>query len=287
MLKTIGASGLAVASVPTVTATELDYTFIASLDVPMLFKENNSGEHVPVNDDDVTIDGHWPVDGAVILGDSYSLDCGFFGISCDGWSGEIPLTMSWTTDAPVSFIRELEVSVGAERVWSNNDGYSSAGPVYQSGGTGEVFDDGRNISVQMSSDNDIGPVYIPVDFNFSVHFRNSDLWDGEMFRKSITVGVPSNSLEDRSANMLDAADTIWEESVGLADEFVRAPLEDLETATKMWAYAATSDMVDGSDIPENAVVDGISAFKEPLEDEVESYNDYLVTPAGPTIIASI
>jgi len=72
---------------------------------------------------------------------------------------------------------------------------------------------------------------------------------------------------------------------------VKIDLNTLRKAVRLWAYspptAGSIDMIDPNDLPEQAVVSGISAFKGPIEDQQERNAwgaDAVPTLSGPTVV---
>lgn len=295
LLKCIGASTLAAATIPGITSASPNYSFIASLDFPMNFKKESSNEYALVDDSDitgVTVAGQFSVDALAVPSKEMGIGCNWWGSSCDEWRSLIPVTISWNTDAPSRSVGDISLGVNVEPI-RGGEPYDGRGPHIPTSDDEHLVDesDDRYISIDFDTDQiPSSQYYMPAEVTFSVDFNNSSIHDGRL-SESVRIGIPNNDVIQQTANMIGTADTVWSESVGLADTLVRAPLEDLETATRAWAYAssAATGMIDSDDLAANAVVDGISAFEEPLNDRTTleiSGEEVYVSSGGPTIVST-
>ncbi len=109
-----------------------------------------------------------------------------------------------------------------------------------------------------------------------------------------SVGIPTLFQKDEtpleSENLIETTDTIYDNGVKIANRLVNGNLNTLRKAVRLRAYSSTAgdiDMIDPNDLPERAVVSGISAFEEPIEEQQERNAwgaDAVPTLSGPTIV---
>lgn len=212
----------------------------------------------------------------------------------ESWNASVPYVLSWATDAPLSSVGEITISVDVEPFGDNDKYLRGQGP-YKTlettkarfEGDGDGFGGLGEFNVTFPDNVNVGKNYfMPFEVQLDVRFDNSDISD-ENRRTNIIMAIPNEEMNDLS-KMVSTANTVWETGVTLADELVQIDLGRMQTLARLWAYsaAADADMVDGSDIPENAVVDGISAFEEPLDEAGTEWRgeDMVQSMGGPVTI---
>lgn len=284
VLKTAGTMGLGSLAIPGMTSADANWNFVLSVDYPMMFQKNEA----PLDPNDAgVVEGQRTGNGIVIPGDVQERDCGFFG-NCDGYELPIPFVIQWTTDAPSYEVGEVIVNMSVETPTAtsydgNGWGYiiEDTETIVESEEAVGTFRAGYDIRDDVPASNLFRPTYITVD----VEFRGSGIYDGTL-SETMRVTTPNKGLIN-AENLVQVTSTVYDLGLEAADKTVRLDLDTLSDATRLWAYAQVAglDMHDPNNLVQNAAIDGISAFVDPIHDQQERTSwgeDWVESMAGPT-----
>jgi len=290
LLKTLAGTTLATTTLTGTSSATSDPGFQCSVHFPSLFKNNEAPLDPGQGDDIGVVNASYNADGILTPDRATGVNCDIFG-NCDKYEIEIPFTISWKTNADPS-----DIGTVTARVYASAPGESgnTAGAIGASFTSQEEIvtdeDGGLGLTATYTMKTGIPEVlFRPLYLDMELDFTDSNIYSGTLTHSS--EWATPNKGEINVENLISKSDTIWNEGVDLADRFVRnVDLGKMETAARLWAYAnvASLDMLDGSDLPRDAAVNGISAFQEPIDEGAESSEDwsegYIPTTAGPTIV---
>ncbi len=294
LLKTIGGTSIAATALSGTSAAATDAGFHCSFHFPSLFKDNEAPLDPGFEDDIGVVNNSYPADGIFIPDSAKGTDCDLFG-NCDKYQIEIPFIISWKTDADPSDIGNVVARVDARAPGESGNGAGAVGYNFSEQEnviTDEVGGLGLTATYTMKtglSSKLFRPLYLDMELDFSDSNIAVDASDDVLTNTS--QWATPNKGQINVENLISKADTTWNTGVDIADRFVRnVDLGKLQTAARLWAYSsvAAADMLDGSDLPRDAAVEGISAFEEPIEENTMDSEDwqeeYIPTTAGPTIV---
>ncbi len=265
-------------------------SFMCSLDFPALFQDDET----PLNPGtDVGLVRGWPEANAIIVPDDiWSINCNFWGTDCESWGARLPFSITWTTDASSWNIGDVYARIQIDTPASDADpagwGWTiSSGEVTVDSKDAVGSLDGEYDYTDVSADNYFRATHITLELDF----KDSDVYH-ETVSTTAKLAIPNYGRLNQTSDLIDTSANIWDVGTDLADELVSVDLGTLETATRLWAYsqAAAAGMIepDPDGLPENAVIRGISAFSDPIEDRMEQdwgwSEDAVETTAGPTIM---
>ncbi|WP_254524286.1 hypothetical protein [Natrinema caseinilyticum] len=286
VLKTIGGTGLAATALPGLGAAGTGDGFLCSVSIPTLFERDES----PLDPEQAgVVNGQFDADGIFMHQNESLRGCGWFGGNCDSYTVDFPFVISWATDADPSDVGEVYVrlSIDTPATSYGNGGWSW---IIESTETTVRSDDTiGTLSAEYHTETGIASnLFRPTYLDLEVDFSDSNIADG-VERTTAEFATPNEGLLE-AENLIGTTDTIYDSGVRIADRLVSINLNTLRKAVRLWAYSPTAggaDMIDPDGLPENAVVSGISAFKDPIEDQQERRvwgEDAVPTVAGPTIV---
>jgi len=112
---------------------------------------------------------------------------------------------------------------------------------------------------------------LPMEVNITAEFvdLNVDVAGPTKFTTTFQAAMPSNGTR-KVDELLNTADTVWQGGREGADVLASRSVDTIYDSTKLWTAAASGQLED--DLVQDAVVNDIAGFKEPLGNEGEYLN---------------
>ncbi|MFB1065135.1 hypothetical protein [Natrinema sp. H-ect4] len=286
VLKAVGGTGLAAATLPGLGAGATGDGFLCSVGIPTLFQKDET----PLDPEQVgAVNGQWNADGIFMHQNESLRGCGWFGGNCDSYTVDFPFVISWATDADPGDVGDVYVRLSIETPGTSYGGNGWSWTIESTETTVESQNAVGSLSAEYHTETGMpGNLFRPTYLELEVDFQDSNIADG-VERHTVEFATPNEGLLE-AANLIETTDTIYDNGVRIADRLVKIDLNTLRKAVRLWAYSPTAgsiDMIDPNDLPEQAVVSGISAFKGPIEDQQERNAwgaDAVPTLSGPTVV---
>ncbi|WP_408957999.1 hypothetical protein [Natrinema sp. 74] len=286
VLKAVGGTGLAATALPGLSSAATGDGFLCSVGVPTLFQKDET----PLDPEQVgVVNGQWNAHGIFMHQNESLRGCGLFGGNCDSYTVDFPFVISWATDADPSDVGEVYARLALETPGTSYDGGGWSTTIRSTETTVESQNAVGSLSTEYHTETGMsGNLFRPTSLELEVDFRDSNIADG-VERHTVEFATPNEGLLE-AANLIETTDTIYDNGVRIANQLVNINLNTLRKAVRLWAYSSTAgsiDMIDPDGLPEQAVVSGVSAFKEPIEDQQERNAwgaDAVATLSGPTVV---
>ncbi|SEP74833.1 hypothetical protein [Natrinema salaciae] len=287
VLKAVGGTGLAAATVPGFGAASTGDGFLCSVSFPTLFRKDNT----PLDPEQVgVVNGQWNADGIVMHRNETLRGCGLFGGNCDSYEVDLPFVISWATDADPDDIGDVYVRLNVDTPATSYENTNWSWIIESTQTTVESQNATGTLMAEYHTETGMpGNLFRPTALELEVDFSDSNIHDG-VERHEVEFATPNEGLLE-AQNLIGTTDTIYDSGVTIANRLVNINLNTLRKAVRLWAYAPNAggvDMIDPDGLPENAVVSGISAFEEPIEEQQErdvwAGEDAVPTLAGPTVV---
>lgn len=286
ILKTIGGTGIAAATLPAQSSAATTDGFLCSLSIPAFFTKEE--EPLPPNGVG-TVYGSMAANGIWIPNTSDTVGCGWVG-NCDGFRSTLPFTLSWTTDADSSVMGEVYANVSIRLPGAGMD---TSGWSWVLRDTEELVESEQaagNLEAQYHKKNVAQNLFRATHIELELDFRDSELYDGTI-SETAQFSVPNHGLLSGALDLLEVSGDVYNAGVTIADELTNVPLDETRKLTRMWAYSQVSgmEMIDGESLPAQAAVSGISAFEQPIKNRQEKNpfgtgDEAVETLAGPTVV---
>ncbi|OAQ54392.1 hypothetical protein HTG_02270 [Natrinema mahii] len=287
VLKAVGGTGLAAATLPGFGAAATGAGFLCSLDVPTLFRKDDT----PLSPEQAgVVNGQWNADAICMHRNESLRNCGWFGGNCDSYTVDIPFVISWATDADPSDVGEVYVRLDANTPGTSYENNGWSWTIESTETTVESQSATGSLSAEYHTETGVSSnLFRPTYIELEVDFSDSNIADG-VERYEAEFATPNEGLLE-AENLIETTDDVYDSGVTIANRLVSINLNTLRKAVRLWAYSPTAgglDMIDPDDLPEQTVKEGISAFEDPIEDRQESTvwagESAVPTMAGPTIV---